>query len=180
MSLERKNIRNKVVFLLKGKTNAVDNVYPARAIPNWHEDLPAIMVYPTSEVSEKFSVAPWDNRRTINLAIEIIATDPDELKLADQLDDLAEQVENALGVDDSLGGLVEINALTSTDFEYESTGEQPLGSCTMVYQVVYLKAAVANRNDQADFGEFKKVHADWQIKPLDDAEVEAVDDIQIR
>lgn len=180
MSKERKKIRHELVALLKNKTLAGESVFGARSIPNWHEDLPAVMVYPVSEGVEKFTVAPWEYKRTTGFSVEVIATGSDDDILADTLDDIADQVERAIGLDDSLGGLVEMIEISSIDFDYDATGEQPIGSVTLVFTATYLKAAVENRNEQTDFGEFKKVHADWQIKPLDDAEKEATDDITLR
>lgn len=135
MSEARKNIRQKVVELLLYKTAAEDRVFSNPARNLWQENLPAILVYSRSETVNEFSSAPRTLKRSLRLAIECVANADENLD--DQLDDLTEEVERALGADESLGGLASDCLLEEVTMELKGDGQTVIGSCALTYLVTY-------------------------------------------
>lgn len=143
----RKQIRAKVVSLLKNKTNAGPRVFPNYSVPPAEEELPVILVYPRSEGASMYAEAPREFTRDLDLTIEIIADGPEvdengdppkgKSSLEDRLDDIAEQVECEMARDETLGCTADDSFLSQTEFEFEGGGGQPIGSCRLTYTVRY-------------------------------------------
>jgi len=160
----RKKIRKKVVSLLKNKTDAGSRVFPNSSTPSWVEDLPVILIYPRSEPMAKFSEAPRELRRSLDLTVEIIAKGPevdeegnaptDQKSLEDILDDLSEQVTDELANDDSLGNTCDDSILTNIEFEFEGGGGIPIGSAVMTFLVTY-NTHYPRNNDKKSLSPFK-------------------------
>ena len=143
----RKTIRKKIVEILKDKTDVGDAVFPNASVPPWHSELPVILVYSQKETSTEYAIAPKELERDLSIEIQIIATGPEENKelatpgasksLEDILDDIAQQVEDAMDVDDSLQDTVDDSILTGTEQEFDSAGGSPEGSCRLTYSITY-------------------------------------------
>lgn len=169
----RKAIRKKIVEILKGNTDVGDAVLPNASVPIWQKHLPLILVFPRSEAVSEYAIAPRELERDLDLAIEIIATGPEEnenletpgdLKsLEDILDDIAEQVENVISADDSLQGTVDNIILENTEFEYDSTGGQPIGSCRLTFGVTYYTMSPRDTSGQNVDDDFLKNKVEYNI-----------------
>ena len=165
----RKLIRKKVAEILKGNTDAGDNVFPNASVPTWHKELVGsalILIYPRSESATEYSAAPRELDRDLDLVIEIAATGPEindilntppenTKTLEDILDDICEQVENLLDVDDSLQGTADSAVYQNTEFEFDSSGGSPIGSARITYGITYItsspRSTIGQLNTDKDF-----------------------------
>jgi hypothetical protein len=186
----RKTIRKKIIALLKDATAAEDRVYPNASIPPWEKNLPVILVFNRNEDADLYATAPRELKRMVQFAVEIHAAGPDESELlppevdslSDILDDIAEQVEDVFNADDTLGGLADDSILSSTIFDYEGAGNQPIGAARLVYTVTYYRAAPDSIDKQGVTNDFKTANAKWKIGHHDsepDAVVDAEDTVEI-
>lgn len=158
----RKTIRKKVVEILKGNTAVGDRVFPNASIPPWSDELPVILVYPRSESASEYADAPRELERELSLELELIAAGPEENEdagspenleksLEDILDDLAEEVEGLLAADETFGGVCDDSVLTNTEFEFDRSGAQPIGSARLTYLVTYYTMSPRTEPTQPDF-----------------------------
>lgn len=157
----RKIIRKKIAEILTDATDAGARVFPNASIPPWSEELPCILVYQKNEPVREFSAAPRELERSLNIEIEIVAQGPEVnvdmqtpagiKTLEDILDDIAEQVEQALAADETLGGVCSDSILNDTNFEFDSAGTGPIGSAILNYTVTYYTMSPRSSNIEDDF-----------------------------
>ena len=185
---QRKLIRKKIAEILKGNTDAGENVFPNSTVPVWHselDDAPVILIFPRTESATKYAEAPKELERDLSIMIEIIAAGPEineslktpgegEKTLEDILDDIAEQVENILDADDSLQGTCDEAILENTEFEFDGTGGSPIGSCRLTYGVTYFTMSPRTTANQNVDDDFKDNEVKFHIGDEDDT-VEATD-----
>jgi hypothetical protein len=177
VSKSRKVIRKKIIELLKGQTDAEDRVFPNASIPPWSKDLPAILVFNRLEDAEEWAKAPRELKRMVDFSVEITAAGSDEHELlppnvnslSDILDDIAQQVEDVFEKDETLGGTADDSILTSTQFDVEGSGEQPIGSARLVFRVTYYRAAPDSIDKQGITDDFNKANAKYEIGHHDSA-----------
>lgn len=162
---ERKKIRKRVEKLLKdAKIPKVgQDVFSQRSVPTEHESLPVILLYPRNESIERNDHSPKTYQRTLNLEIEIQTThDTDDL-LADELDELAQAVEDVMEESNDLEGLGCVNQLDliSTLYDTEGEGFSPIGSVRLTYAIEYFtEEGLADK----DLVPFKKAKTDWHLE----------------
>lgn len=151
---QRKLIRHKVTEILKAaQTDCGEKWHPSRARGLWPNELPAGMVYTLDEeVTGAKETAPRELKRSVSLSIEFARKGESEqgapelfggATLDDQMDDLAEQIEQALFADDTLGGLAADCYLTRTMFGIEIDGEEVSMTGRMTFTVEYYTYAPA-------------------------------------
>ena len=164
MSAERKAIRNAMKdLLLAGNTAAADRVFASRGHPLQKDELPAILVYTLQEGSEVFEASPKRYRRTVQVAVDCIASLSEHVD--DALDDLAEQIETLVAADDTLGGTASDCELTQTEMSIAQVAEDTVMSCRLTFSVQYLKDAPGDLSDTLD--DFKKVDLKVDVAPAD-------------
>lgn len=142
---QRQAIRVKVRDLLvAGATVAGPRVFPSRVLPLRQLQLPSLAVYTTEEAvtADSLQTAPRELTRGLTLVIEGwvragAVTDPDVEYVDDQLDDLADQVEQIMHADPYLGDTVGESILASTETEIVEEGERTMGLLVMTYNVTY-------------------------------------------
>jgi len=139
---KRETIRKAVVSLLTADmipgTIATGRIYSNRSRPLWEGYLPAINVTSDSEESERSDLTGGTSlERTLDLVVEATALDISDENLDDTLDDLAEEIESALGSDHTWGDEVTSSTLTATEFELDAGGEKPMGTVRLTYTVQY-------------------------------------------
>lgn len=139
MTAERKAIRQAVAALLSGKTAAGARVFASRATPVWGQELPVVLVYTGSEQSVVFNAAPKEYRRTVRVVVEAVAKAAEGVD--DLLDDMAEQIEQAVALDDTLGGTASDCQVAQVDMDVVDGGEQPMAACRITFDVQYMKLA---------------------------------------
>jgi len=171
--LLRKNIRKRVVQILKGKTDAKNRVRPNASTKIKAEQLPVILVYPQSESISEFNQAPRELERELTLAIEIVATGSEvdgegqtvstKKSLEDQLDDIAEQIECEMSRDDTLGGVADMSILTGVDMEFDGEGGQPIGSARLTYAITYTTMSPRSLDKQDGLADFDEANVQFNI-----------------
>lgn len=170
----RKAIRKKIVELLKDKTDVGKKVFPNASVTKAQEELPLILIYPRTETAEEFAETPRELKRTITMAIEVVASGPevdeegnapkDKKTLEDCLDDIAEQIECELAIDDTLGSACDKSILTSTEFEFDGNGASPVGSVRLSYDVTYFRRSPDDLKAQLDkLPDHTTAETEWNI-----------------
>ena len=190
---QRKLIRKKIIEILTGTTDAGARVWANQSTPAWEEQLalgPMILVYPRSEGAETYAIAPRELKRTLDLAVEIIAAGPeaDDEKsgapsLSDILDDVSHQVECELSRDDTVGCTASDIQLTNTEFEFTNEGAVPFGSARLLYTVTYYTNVPEDIAKQTVTPDFTTAASDWHVGHHDDdpdlTNTEANDEVDI-
>lgn len=164
MPHQRQLIRKKVVEILKNRTPAASRVVGNPTTPQWADSLPAIFVFPLSESVEEYTQAPRENKRTLQLAIEMVARANQDELLSDQLDEMALKVEDLLGVDDTLGGTAEDILLRSVEMKYLGEGDRPIGAIRNIYEVIYLTAVPKTTEGQDRITDLQAIQTQWDIR----------------
>ena len=143
MSLQRKKIRDEWVETIRAaKTLAGRNIVANRANKNWHEDLPAVNIYPESEISgEIFENAPIRMKRTLQIAIECIVQGKNEKVAADELDLLMDQIEQAIlyriSFDEEFRCIMDQVDLAGIELEFTETGKNVIAAGRLEWTVRY-------------------------------------------
>lgn len=136
MAHVRKTIREYFGTQLTGLTTTGANAFESRVYPMQSAKLPAILIYTTSESSEEqaFSSKRVQNR---TLSVEVEGFVRAISNFDDTLDQIAEEVEEAILDDPTLGGLAINTELESTTANYSGDGEQPVGTIRLTFEVQY-------------------------------------------
>lgn len=141
MAHVRGQIRDAFVAALKGGVSLVQRrVYATRVYPLTQAKLPAITVTAGAEESGLMVMGATMGAKSLDRTVEITvsiyenATDTLDAKL----DAIAVQVEEAIGADYTLGGLVKHSVLTSTSIDFSGETEQPVGIATLTFAVRYV------------------------------------------
>lgn len=170
MSHPRQLIREAVQDLLSGETDAEDRVYKTRVVPYRESELPIVAIYMLEESVEQ-DKSSGELTRSADMVIEAIA-EAIEGRVDDELDDIAQQIEDAIDVDLFMGGnLAEAAALDNTTLEVLEDGEKLLGLVTLTYKVVYRTLAAEDADDADEFLRVKATH-----QPVGVGETEEVED----
>lgn len=184
MSKTRKQIRNTVATLLKGKTDAKDNVFPSRITPQDRKDHPLVNVYSTNEIIDGvYSEAPLNLKRDLTIVCEIITSDANnDNNAADQADDIAEQIEQIMFKQEAdrkskLGCLVEKIRLAGVNSEYEYPGDSAVLSLRVAFACTYNKEAVDTEFDNVT--DLERIGAQWDVGTANDPDPEAEDVIEL-
>ena len=138
MAHARTQVRNAVVSVLEAAAVA-DTVSKSRVYPIPANTVSMALVYTNAEsVPQTTLTYPRKFERELNLVIECVARDSDYLD--DRLDRLCEAVENAIGADNTLGGVVKDCVLSDTQMTLDFNGDAPIGSARMQFRVSYRTA----------------------------------------
>ncbi len=174
----RKQIRDKIVSLLIGKTHATNNVFPSRVIPLEESLLPTIQVYANSETSEIWQEAPREYERKLSLSIQITANADGGLE--NKLDAIAEQVEDLLRQDHTLGELCRDVILTGTELTLHENGDMLIGSCNITYDILYYTLAVADRLPENKYNDLHEMDITWHEPQNPSGQEDAHDVLDLR
>tara|TARA_Y100000310_G_scaffold243676_1_gene248269 strand:- start:36012 stop:36572 length:561 start_codon:yes stop_codon:yes gene_type:complete len=166
---EKNRIKKRVIEILKNKSiGDVDNrIFPRRSSPQESEDLPCINIYPSSESIERHNESPKEYRRVLQMEIEIESTHNTDELLSDELDALAQEVEDAIegtrdlyGMKDKNGndGLINDYELLNIQYDTEGGGMSPLGSVRLTYNFEYY----TNEDRTEILNDLKTIDNDWR------------------
>lgn len=149
MTHARKQIRDAVVSQLDGLTLTLSNVFASRILPlDDATQMPALVVQTLSEeqdiVEGSFNGGIVKQQRVLNLEVVIHSRNLDGEVITTELDDIAEDVEDAIYGDKTLGGLVKDITYTGMDTVMEPESETPRGEMTLSFQVTYRIAEPAS------------------------------------
>ena len=138
----RTQIRDAVAALLATTATAGDNVLVGRTRPLGVEHPPTLMVYSTPAVSggqENASVMGLSTPRRLSrvMMLSVVGHVQEATPCDDTLDQLAAEVEEALGGDIKLGGLVKDFVLASTVSQVDAVGDRHVGAIRLVFSVTY-------------------------------------------
>ena len=133
----RKQIRAKIKTILLNTTSAGANVYSGRTTPLWQAELPAILIYTREEPSERLDRGGEKLLRNCQVAIEARVRLPADSSLDDTLDDLAQEIEDKIEADETLGGLALHSTLLNTEIDVTAEGERELGAIRLTYAMAY-------------------------------------------
>lgn len=135
----RQQIRSAIITQVTSLTTTGTNVFEHRVYPLAEDDLPALVVSTSSEgasmatIGGMGSVASLERGLSVSIEGYVKATSD----VAQTLDTIAEEIEVALGDDETLGGLVESIELSGTTIDITADGDQPVGVIKLDYEVVY-------------------------------------------
>ena len=138
MAHHRKVIRDAVVTALTGLATTGSSVYPTRTYPLDEAKLPALCVYTISEDSavDSMKVSTRGLRRSLELAVEGIAVNNGALDEA--LDQIALEVETAIGADPTFAGKCYDCTLSQTRISVRGgESQKEIGSVVMTFAVTY-------------------------------------------
>ena len=121
MTHARQQIRERVAGDVTGLTTTGSRVYQSRIYNLEKTDLPCLLVYSKNEDSERDTFR-GTNGLARNLSIVIEGYQKGATNLDDSLDTIAEEVEEALGANATLNGLVKDLSIASTEAEYTGNG----------------------------------------------------------
>lgn len=163
MAHPRKLIRQAVVALLvAANTAAGPRVKGTRVEPHKKGQLPAIAVYTLTDPVDEDASSQTEEAHVVELEIAGWVAHTDAIPADDAMDDLAEQIENAMKADPYLGGKASEVTLVGTVMEVVAPNGQsdPLvGIVVLTYSVAYW----ADKTATAVLDDFRTVDATHQI-----------------
>jgi hypothetical protein len=137
MAHVRKQIRDAVATQLTGLTTTDSNVYVNRLYPIAQSKLPGLLVYTNSEASSKLDMHyPRLLERRLEVVVEGVVKTTSSIE--DLLDTIAQEVEEAVYTDVTLGGLCKDVVLTSIETDFASEGDQPVGVVKLEFEAKYV------------------------------------------
>lgn len=176
----RAAIREAVVALLRGTTLACDRVFANREKPiDATTPLPVLLIYTPDEKRGEIqneAGGPKLISRVLTLEVQVLSQAHGPFQ--DLIDDVALQVENAIGSDPTLGGLADdITYLDTSLHPVEEMGRALIGAA-IHYEVEY--TTDESPAEDLELQGLDLIHAKWDIKPpVDTGESEPTDVIDL-
>lgn len=132
----RQQIRDAVVTICTGLGLIGARVYASRQYPMASAELPGLCVYTTQEASQpEIMRSPRRLIRELSIVVECYARATDGVDNA--LDNIAAQVEAAIGTDPTLGSKVRRVHISQTETMMTNDGEQPVGVARLTFTAEY-------------------------------------------
>ena len=132
----RQQIREKFGTTLTGLTTTGSNVFESRVYPLENASLPALIIYTKSETSEPIVIGTQRlMSRDLLVVVECYAKATSNFD--DTIDTISKEVEAAIAADRTLDGLAKDTYLESTEIEFNSEGEKPLGYVSLTFLTNY-------------------------------------------
>ena len=132
----RQQIREKIGTTLLGLTTTGSNVYQSRVYPLENANLPALIIYTKEESSEPVVIGT-DRLMSRELAVIIEGYTKATSNFDDTIDTISKEVEAAIAADRTLDGLAKDTYLESTNIDFNSDGEKPLGYVSLTFLTNY-------------------------------------------
>lgn len=133
----RKQIRDRVASVLATSVTLVSGrVYASRVYPLTDAKLPAVTVYTGSESSALMAFGTVTLQR--DLAITVDAYIKTTATFDDDVDAICVQIEDAIGADFRVNGLAKDIVLSSTEIDFSSEADQPVGVARLTFTVRYV------------------------------------------
>lgn len=128
----RQQIREYFGSNLNGLSTTGSNVYESRVYPIENSKLPALVIYTKSEISEPIVIGT-DRVMSRELSVVVEGYAKATSNFDDTIDTISKEVEEAIAADRTLGGLAKDTYLESTEIEFNSEGEKPLGFVSLTF-----------------------------------------------
>ena len=132
MSHVRQQIREYFGTNLTSLTTTGSNVYQSRVYPLDNTRLPALLIYTKSEASEPIVIGT-DRVMSRELSVVVEGYVKSTTNFDDTIDTISKEVEEAIAADRTLGGLAKDTYLESTEIEFNSEGEKPMGYVSLTF-----------------------------------------------
>jgi hypothetical protein len=139
MTHVRKQIRDAIATTVTGLATTGASVYKMRRWALDDSKLPALCVYTGDESSSLITVGSRTLRRVINVVVEGYCKGS-STTVADTIDAICVEVEEAIAANFTLGGLAKATILTSTEVDINAQVESAIASVRLVYAVEYVTA----------------------------------------
>lgn len=134
MAHVRQQIREYFGTTLTGLTTTGTRVHESRVYPL--ESLPALVIYTKSETSEPVVIgSARELLRELEVVVEGYAKATTNFD--DTIDTICKEVEEAIAADPTLNNVAKDAFISSTEIDFNSEGEKPLGFVTMTFTVQY-------------------------------------------
>lgn len=139
----RTDIKDRIVTLLKsgGSGPAANRVYVGRqnVLPVASTDFPAIYVYMLREDVDTsvMGATARRQRRTMIVAVDYWSKVSTPEGVEDGNDTACATIEALIGADTDLNGKAEDIVLTSAEYIYDGTEDEPSGRAAMQFRVIY-------------------------------------------
>lgn len=138
MAHVRQQIREAFATVLTN-ANVASVISSSRVYPLPPTTTTAALIYTNVDsVTDSTLHAPRNLTRELVIVVECVARKLADLD--DQLDTLCKNVENAVGANNTLTGLVKDCVLVDTSITHDFTGDAPIGSARMQFRVMYRTA----------------------------------------
>lgn len=122
----RQSIRDNIKTTLTGLGITGDRVYVNRLYPFIQQVSNGILIYTESEATEYLTMGrPRSQERTLTLKVEIYAKSMTNLD--NLIDDIALEIENALCIDPTRGGVATDTMIMNFDSDFSGDGDSPVG-----------------------------------------------------
>lgn len=181
MAHQRKVIRDKVVALLSGETEAEARIYASRIRSIRNSEFPLILVYTRGEqVDGDPSTAPRELTRRLDVEIAGAVVGLDEAAVEDALDALALEIETAMHADPYLAGEAGDSILVGTESDIDQEGDRLIGMVQLTYSVTYRTMAPEAVDDEEldDFLTVAATHKTGGVDQDDDDDAEDLFTVQ--
>lgn len=136
MAHARKLIREALATVVTGLTTTGSRVFQSRMRPQ--DDLPCLIVVTNDESIDRAGIGD-ELEHSLEIVVTGIAKAADNVD--DTLDTIAEEVEIAIGANNSLGGRVRGLDLRNLQTEFDDSLEQPVGLVRLGYRATYFTNA---------------------------------------
>lgn len=152
MAHARQEIRDNIIETLTGLTTTGSRVYASRVYPIAEGKLPGLLIYTESEEVETMTITPPRTQmRRLNVRLEAFVKGVSNFD--DQIDTIAQEVEEALAVDVTRDGLADDTTVTGFEAEFSGDGDQPvaIGRMTIVVDYTTIETDVSGQRNLLTF-----------------------------
>lgn len=137
MAHVRKQIRDRVASVLSASVGLVSGrVYASRVYPLTDAALPAVTVYTGAETSGLMAMGTVTLQRELSITVDAYVKSA--VTFDDDVDAICVQIEDAIGSDFRVNGLAKDIVLSSTEVDFSSEGEKPVGVARLTFTVRYV------------------------------------------
>jgi hypothetical protein len=137
MAHMNQQIRDRVADIIGALPFFSGRVYKMRSYALDEAKLPAAVVYTNSQSSSLVSIGFRTLQGSLNLTVDIHIKGS-SATIVNEIDDACVLIEDAIGSDFSLNGLVKSCVLTETDVDINVEGEKPTASARLSYVAEYV------------------------------------------
>lgn len=137
MAHMNQQIRDRVADIIGALPFFSGRVYKMRSYALDDAKLPAAVVYTNSQTSSLVSIGFRTLQGSLNLTVDIHIKGS-SATIVNEIDDACVLIEDAIGSDFSLNGLVKSCVLTETDVDINVEGEKPTASARLSYVAEYV------------------------------------------
>lgn len=137
MSHMNQKIRDEIATIIGALPFLSGRVYKMRSYALDDAKLPAAVVYTNSQASTLATIGFRTLRGNLSVSVQIHVKGS-SATIVNEVDDACALIEDAIGSNFSLNGLVKSCVLTETDIDISVEGEKPVASAQLSYTVEYV------------------------------------------